>query len=110
MGAQARPNSALQGFGYTKAWGRTGMAQGSWVGYEGTRVRPHWHLISISQLNHMWTHLLVSSPVFPLPSWEEGKAGWPALLDGQGEARLKSSWLCWPFLLLEGQGSRLLWT
>ncbi|KAK7803089.1 hypothetical protein U0070_001912 [Myodes glareolus] len=26
MGAQARPNSALQGFGYTKAWGRTGSA------------------------------------------------------------------------------------
>lgn len=32
MGAQARPNSALQGFGYTKAWGRTGTVQSSWVG------------------------------------------------------------------------------
>lgn len=26
MGAQARPHSALQGFGYTKEWGRTGSA------------------------------------------------------------------------------------
>ncbi|XP_041501718.1 AP-4 complex accessory subunit Tepsin-like isoform X2 [Microtus oregoni] len=31
MGAQARPNSALQGFGYTKTWGRTGSAGESFL-------------------------------------------------------------------------------
>ncbi|CAO2646344.1 AP-4 complex accessory subunit Tepsin [Lemmus lemmus] len=31
MGAQARPNSALQGFGYTKGWGRTGSAGESFL-------------------------------------------------------------------------------
>ncbi|XP_051015151.1 AP-4 complex accessory subunit tepsin [Acomys russatus] len=31
MGAQARPHSALQGFGYTKEWGRTGSAGESFL-------------------------------------------------------------------------------
>lgn len=31
MGAQARPHSALQGFGYTKESSRTGKTQDSWV-------------------------------------------------------------------------------
>lgn len=57
MGAQARPHGALQGFGYTKQWGRTGKVQTGLLGRDmkGSGSGPTGVSLAIPQLYLTWT-------------------------------------------------------